>query len=363
MPLRIHRDSVGRVPARTHQSSTGIGHAVGLDEDDARHVRVGERDALAAGPAQQGRGDGVVGAGGRDPHEEGRDRGDDPGGEQRPAEVGRVAALRAGTRRARPRAPGRRGRARIAPTQPSSTAPRDEQRTGARRRTPRSAPRSRTASSQELTSKPGSTQEAMTRPTVAPMSASSGATQVAPPQCTGCRPRSPARDLAERHRRMAGRVTRCAAAPWEAACVSRRRDRAGGPVRGRSCCGCRGWTSPASTSTDPTRIVFDYVRRLGDVVDAVAPPGSPLRVVHVGGAGLTLPRYVAATRPRSAQVVLEPAAEVTELVRRELPLPRNSGIKVRGVDGRTGVAALRDGHRRAGRRGRLRRRARAGRRS
>jgi spermidine synthase len=94
---------------------------------------------------------------------------------------------------------------------------------------------------------------------------------------------------------------------------------------------------------DPTRIVFDYVRRLADVVDVVAPPGTPLRVVHVGGAGMTLPRYVAATRPRSAQVVLEPAAAVTELVRRELPLPRASGIKVRDVDGRAGVVALRDG--------------------
>jgi spermidine synthase len=93
---------------------------------------------------------------------------------------------------------------------------------------------------------------------------------------------------------------------------------------------------------DPTRIVFDYVRRLADVVDAVAPAATPLRVVHVGGAGLTLPRYVAATRPRSAQVVLEPAAAVTELVRRELPLPRQSGIKVRDVDGRSGIAALRD---------------------
>ncbi|KQW53796.1 spermidine synthase [Nocardioides sp. Root1257] len=94
---------------------------------------------------------------------------------------------------------------------------------------------------------------------------------------------------------------------------------------------------------DPTRLVFDYVRRLADVVDAVAPAGQPLRVVHVGGAAMTLPRYVAATRPRSAQVVLEPAASVTELVRRDLPLPRGSGIKVRDIDGRTGLAALRDG--------------------
>lgn len=95
---------------------------------------------------------------------------------------------------------------------------------------------------------------------------------------------------------------------------------------------------------DPTRLVFEYVRRMADVVDAAAPAGEPVRVTHIGGAGLTLPRYVAATRPGSAQVVLEPAAEVTELVRRELPLPRRSGIKIRAVGGREGVAGLRDGH-------------------
>lgn len=95
---------------------------------------------------------------------------------------------------------------------------------------------------------------------------------------------------------------------------------------------------------DPTHLVFDYVRRIGDVIDAAAPPGVPLRVVHVGGAGLTLPRYVAATRPTSAQVVLEPDEEVTARVREALPLPRRSGIKVRPVDGAAGLAALRDDH-------------------
>ncbi|CAB4727248.1 MAG: spermidine synthase [Actinobacteria bacterium] len=94
---------------------------------------------------------------------------------------------------------------------------------------------------------------------------------------------------------------------------------------------------------DPTRLAFDYVRRMGDVIDAHAQPGAPLRVVHVGGAGLTLPRYVAATRPRSSQVVLEPFEALTDQVRRELPLPRHSGIRVRPVDGRSGLAALRDG--------------------
>ncbi len=94
----------------------------------------------------------------------------------------------------------------------------------------------------------------------------------------------------------------------------------------------------------PLHLEFEYVRRIGDVLDACAPGGAPVRVVHVGGAAMTLPRYVAASRPRSAQVVLEPDAAVTELVRVELPLPPRSGIKVRPRDGRRGLAELRDDH-------------------
>ena len=86
---------------------------------------------------------------------------------------------------------------------------------------------------------------------------------------------------------------------------------------------------------DPTRLAIDYVRRLGDLVDAM--PAGPLRVVHLGGAGLTLARYVHATRPGSNQVVLEPHAELTALVRAQLPLPRRAGIKVRPIDGRPGL--------------------------
>lgn len=92
----------------------------------------------------------------------------------------------------------------------------------------------------------------------------------------------------------------------------------------------------------PTRLEFEYVRRIGDILDVAAPVGQPLRVVHIGGAAMTLPRYVAAIRPHSAQVVLEPATAVTELVRQELPLPQRSGIKVRPLGGRPGIAELRD---------------------
>lgn len=94
----------------------------------------------------------------------------------------------------------------------------------------------------------------------------------------------------------------------------------------------------------PLHLEFEYVRRVADVIDVCAPAGAPVRVVHVGGAAMTLPRYVAASRPRSAQVVLEPASAVTALVREQLPLPPRSGIKVRPVDGRRGIAALRDGY-------------------
>lgn len=101
-----------------------------------------------------------------------------------------------------------------------------------------------------------------------------------------------------------------------------------------------GWPQSHVDLADPTHLVFDYVRRLADVIDGL-PPG-PLRAVHVGGAGLTLPRYLAATRPRSSQVVLEPDEKLTALVRERLPLPSRSGIKVRPVDGRSGLAHLPD---------------------
>lgn len=98
------------------------------------------------------------------------------------------------------------------------------------------------------------------------------------------------------------------------------------------------WVDPA----DPTRLEFDYIQRLADQIDAHGEPGERLRVVHVGGAAMTLARYVAHTRPTSPQIVLEPDAQLTAEVREKVPLPRNSGIKVRPVDGRAGIAAMRE---------------------
>ena len=92
--------------------------------------------------------------------------------------------------------------------------------------------------------------------------------------------------------------------------------------------------------TDPTYLEFEYVRRIGHVLDLVAEPGQPIDAVHLGGGALTLPRYVAVTRPGSAQRVMELDEPLTELVRARLPLPRGARIRVRAIDARAGLAAL-----------------------
>jgi spermidine synthase len=88
---------------------------------------------------------------------------------------------------------------------------------------------------------------------------------------------------------------------------------------------------------DPTYLEFEYVCRLAHILDLAFGDGEPLRVLHLGGGGLTLPRYVAATRPGSRQVVAESDAALVELVRRRLPLPsaaRGGRISIRIGDAR-----------------------------
>ncbi|WP_405817024.1 fused MFS/spermidine synthase [Streptomyces sp. NBC_01390] len=94
---------------------------------------------------------------------------------------------------------------------------------------------------------------------------------------------------------------------------------------------------------DPAYLSFEYQRRLGHVIDLVAPPGKPVQVVHLGGGALTLARYVAATRPRSTQQAVERDAALVQLVRRELPLDPNARIRVRSTDAREGLAKIPDG--------------------
>jgi hypothetical protein len=92
---------------------------------------------------------------------------------------------------------------------------------------------------------------------------------------------------------------------------------------------------------DPGLITFEYVQHFCLAIASCSPAApAPLRVTHVGGAGLTLARWVQHTRPGSPQIVLEPDSALSAAVRERLPLPRGHRIRVRPVDGRTGVGAL-----------------------
>src|SRR5258707_4374510 len=97
---------------------------------------------------------------------------------------------------------------------------------------------------------------------------------------------------------------------------------------------------------DPRHLEFEYVRRLGHLLDLAAPPGAPLRVLHLGAGALTLARYVAVTRPGSRQLAVDSDAALVEFVRRRLPLgqpARTSRIRVRVADGRSALGELRSG--------------------
>lgn len=73
---------------------------------------------------------------------------------------------------------------------------------------------------------------------------------------------------------------------------------------------------------DPRHLDLEYMQRLGHLIDLAAPAGTPLRALHLGAGGLTLARYVAATRPGSRQLAVEADAEVARLVRQRLPVAR-----------------------------------------
>jgi len=91
---------------------------------------------------------------------------------------------------------------------------------------------------------------------------------------------------------------------------------------------------------NPAELFFEYVSRMGHVIDQLKMPGEPLTALHLGAGALTIPRYIEATRPGSRQQVLELEPELVELVRRELPLPRGASIRVRYGDARASLAKL-----------------------
>ncbi|KJQ53739.1 spermidine synthase [Microbacterium sp. SA39] len=89
---------------------------------------------------------------------------------------------------------------------------------------------------------------------------------------------------------------------------------------------------------DPTHLHFEYIVRMGAVIDQL-PPGA-LTAVHLGAGALTIPRYIDATRPGSRQQVIELEAPLAQLVREHLPLSKGAAIRIRIGDAREGVGRL-----------------------
>ncbi|HEV7871338.1 MAG TPA: fused MFS/spermidine synthase [Modestobacter sp.] len=88
---------------------------------------------------------------------------------------------------------------------------------------------------------------------------------------------------------------------------------------------------------DPTHLEFEYVRAVASVTDVLAPAGAPLSALHLGGGGLTLPRYLAAVRPGTVSRVLEVDPGVVELDTDELGLQTSGQLQVRVGDARVGL--------------------------
>ncbi|MFF0162605.1 spermidine synthase [Streptomyces sp. NPDC005263] len=90
---------------------------------------------------------------------------------------------------------------------------------------------------------------------------------------------------------------------------------------------------------EPEHLEFEYARRLGHVLDTVAEAGRPLDALHLGGGALTLPRYLAATRPGSRQDVVEADGALLDLVVEQLPLPEGADVAVHAADARAWLEA------------------------
>lgn len=84
----------------------------------------------------------------------------------------------------------------------------------------------------------------------------------------------------------------------------------------------------------PEEIFYEYLRRLANHMDLLAPAGRPLEVLHLGAGALTLARYVAATRPGSAQVGVDSERELMSFVLEVLPLEAGTTFEAICADAR-----------------------------
>ena len=91
---------------------------------------------------------------------------------------------------------------------------------------------------------------------------------------------------------------------------------------------------------DPEDIFYEYLRRIGHLVDLAAPWGEPVTALHLGAGALTLARYIQATRPGSLQYAVELERELLDFVLEQLPLPEGTRLHTVIGDARAALAEL-----------------------
>jgi hypothetical protein len=94
---------------------------------------------------------------------------------------------------------------------------------------------------------------------------------------------------------------------------------------------------------DPSDLQFEYIRRIGHLIDLFRPGGNPITAVHLGAGALSVPRYISHTRPGSRSQVIEWEPELIELVRAHIPWDSKWSVRVRYGDARETLGSLPSG--------------------
>lgn len=95
---------------------------------------------------------------------------------------------------------------------------------------------------------------------------------------------------------------------------------------------------------DPTHLEIDYVQRIGTALGVLLPAGQASNVLHVGGGAFSLCRFIASTRPKSTQVVLEKSTAVINLAQKHLKLRTGEHLQVVAGDAAKQITTLPNQH-------------------
>ena len=91
---------------------------------------------------------------------------------------------------------------------------------------------------------------------------------------------------------------------------------------------------------DPTYLEYDYAKAVVSVIETEYAEDQALRAYHIGGGGLTVPRYLDRVRPGTHSLVSEIDPGVVEIDVERLGLQTGDGIVVRVEDARLGLGRL-----------------------